>query len=126
MIPFGESGCDSDGLPDEITADGRTRTVTQHMQNQPNRSITEERVRRVLERWTIRGIYTEDDGTQSWIYLAFIPGLSKMLRVAVSIDDERIVTAFQDRTATQHWNRGNLDYFRTRYQNVEVRDANYI
>ncbi len=126
MIPFGDRGRGSGDLPDKITAGGRTRTVTRHMRSEPNRSITEERVRRVLEHWSLRAIYTENDGTQSWIYLAFVPGLSKMLRVAVSIDDERIVTAFQDRTATQHWNKGNLNYFSTRYQNVEVRDANYI
>ncbi len=45
-----------------------------------------------------------------------------MLRVAVSLDDELIITAFPDRTATGHWNKGNLDYFDRTYQSLEVRD----
>ena len=47
-----------------------------------------------------------------------------MVNVAVSLDDERIVTAFLDRTATGHWNRGNRDYFEMRYENLEIRNEN--
>ena len=45
-----------------------------------------------------------------------------MLRVVVSLDDERIVSAFQDTTATQHWARGDLAYF-NKYADVEEREG---
>ena len=38
-------------------------------------------------------------------YLAFVPGMMEMVRLAVSMDDERIINAFPDRTATRHWNK---------------------
>ena len=108
-------------LPREITAGGLTRTDTHHLQNDPRPGITARRVQYVLDNWLIRGIYTDSRGTRSWGYLAFVTGLDKMVKVAVSLDDERVVTAFLDRTATGHWNRGNRDYFETHYENLEIR-----
>ena len=110
-------------LPQTITADGKARAVSQHMQNQPHPGITAERVERVLDHWLVRGIRTERDGSQSWCYMAFVSGMDEMVRVAVSMDDETIITAFQDRTATRHWNKGNRDYFIRNYENLEERDA---
>lgn len=49
-----------------------------------------------------------------------------MMRVAVSIDDETVITAFPDGSATNKWNKGNLDYFAKRYQNLEMRDESSI
>ncbi len=49
-----------------------------------------------------------------------------MIRVVVSLDDERIVTAFLDRVATRNWNKGNRDYFARRYQSLEVRDESSL
>ena len=49
-----------------------------------------------------------------------------MVRVVVSLDDNRIITAFQDRVATNHWNKGNLDYFAETYQYLEVRDEDSL
>ena len=111
-------------LPREITAGGRTRRLTEHFRNAPRPGITATRVQQVLDNWLIRGIYTDSRGTRSWGYLAFVTGLDKMVNVAVSLDDERIVTAFLDRTATGHWNRGNRDYFEMRYENLEIRNEN--
>lgn len=48
--------------------------------------------------------------------------LGRMVRVAVSIDDERIATSFPDTQATTHWNRRNISYFHRKYRNVEERD----
>ena len=83
--------------------------------------ITAERVEYILENWVVRGIHTAIDGTQSWVYFATPPDLGKMVRVAVSIDDERIATAFPDTQANNHWSRGNISYFGRKYRNVEVR-----
>ena len=110
-------------LPQTITAGGKVRAVSQHMQNQPHPGTTAEGVERVLEHWVVRGIRTERDGSQSWCYMAFVPGMDEMVRVAVSMDDETIITAFRDRTATRHWNKGNRSYFVRNYQNLEERDA---
>ena len=114
---------DGGQLPQTITASGKARTVSQHMQGAPHIGITAERVERVLEHWMIRGIRTEQDGSQSWCYMAFVSGMDEMVRVAVSMDDETIITAFRDRTATRHWNRGNRGYFIRNYHNLEERDA---
>ena len=113
-------------LPHEIIAGGRTRRLTEHLQNAPRPEITAIRVQYVLDNWLIRGIYTDRKGTRSWGYLAFVPGFDKMVKVVVSLDDERIVTAFPERTATGHWNKGNLDYFVSRYENLEIRNENDI
>ncbi len=78
--------------------------VTHYLRTTARKGITPKRVERVLEHWVIRGIRIEDNGRQSWCYMAFVPDLREMVRVAVSMDDERIINAFQDRTATKHWN----------------------
>ena len=87
-------------LPHEITAGGRTRTVSQHMRNEPHLGVTTRQVEYVLENWVVRGTNTDPHGRQSWIYLAVVPRLGKMVRVAVSIDDETVITAFPDGSAT--------------------------
>ncbi len=105
-----------------ITAGDRTRVVSQHLRDDTHRDITPERIEYVLENWVISGVRMSPDGRSSRIYLALVHGLRRMVRVAVSMDDERIVTAFIDSAATKHWSRRNLDYFDTHYQNLEVRD----
>ena len=120
MAGFGMAGSQ---LPQTITAGGKTRLVSQHLRNDPHLGITTERIERVIEHWIIRGIRTERDGSQSRCYIAFVPGLDEMVRVAVSMDDEVIITGFRDRTATRHWNTGNRGYFVRNYQNLEERNA---
>jgi hypothetical protein len=46
-----------------------------------------------------------------------------MLRVEVSLYDERIVAAFPDEGATKAWKRGDLDYFRKRLADMEERNG---
>ena len=120
MAGFGMAGSQ---LPQTITAGGKTRLVSQHLRNDPHLGITTERIERVIEHWIIRGIRTERDGSHSRCYIAFVPGLDEMVRVAVSMDDEVIITGFRDRTATRHWNTGNSGYFVRNYQNLEERNA---
>ena len=96
------------------------------MREQRHLGITSDRVAYVLDHWIVRGIRTERDGSQSRAYLAFVPGLAGLVRVAVSMDDELIITAFQDRTATNHWNKGNSDYFIRNYEGLEERNAGQL
>ena len=88
--------------------------------------ITAKRIERVLNDWAIRGRCIDSQGSRTITHWRFVPGLKQMVRVAVSLDDERIVTAFQDRAATRHWNRGSRGYFKQRCNNLEERDAGNI
>ena len=96
------------------------------MREAPHPGITPERVAHVLEHWLIRGVRTEERGRQSMCYISFVPGMTRMVRVAVSMDDERIINAFQDRTATLNWNKGSMGYFVRVYGNLEVRNEGFI
>ena len=96
------------------------------MREQRHLGITATMVAHVLDNWVMRGIRTERDGSQSRAYLAFVPGLDGMVRVAISMDDELIITAFQDRTATNHWNKGNHHYFVRNYEGLEERNAGQL
>ena len=77
----------------------------------------------VLENWQIRGVKTDDEGRKSVVYLATVPWRVKMVRVAVSMNDNLIVSAFADTSSTTKWNEGDIDYFAKRYQDLEIRDA---
>ena len=91
------------------------------MQQMKDRKVTRAQVKQVLDNWILRGIRTRGDGSQSITYYAFVPAHGKLVRVAISIDDERVTTVMPDRTATNHWDRGTLDYF-DRLQDLEMRD----
>ena len=105
-------------LPGSITAGGKARTTTQHLRNSARPEVTAPRIERVLDGWIMRGIQ-EIGGRESMNYMAFVPGIKDLFRVAVSMDDQRIITAFVDRTATRNWNKGNRDYFREKYRQWE-------
>ena len=119
----GQPNDSSKELPETITAGGITRTVSGHAIHDTHEGITAEIIEFVLENWVIRGVKTDADGRQSLCYWAFVPQLEKMVRVAVSMDDTTIITAFRDTAATRHWNEGNLSYFVRHYQDLEERVA---
>ena len=106
-----------------IVAGGKRRLMTEHMQNHlrsgERPEVTRERVAYVLDNWVLRGVHTK---RQSMNYLAFVPEVDTVIRVAVSLDDKEIVTAYPDRTAKGHLNRGNLAYFANQLADMEVRD----
>ena len=79
-----------------------------------------------MNNWIIRGSHAEADGRQSIVHFAYVPAHAKLIRVAVSMDGERITTVLPDRTATRNWySMNNIDYF-DRYQNLEERDASEL
>ena len=109
-----------------VTAGGRTLHLTAHADRQrEERRITKAQIEHVLNNWILRGVHTEADDRQSIVHFAYVPVHAKLIRVAVSMDGERITTVLPDRTATRNWNNMNTDYF-NRYQNLEERDASEL
>ena len=126
QTPNQRSSCPSCGsrrLPRTITSGGRTRELTHHARNEVHPGVTAKRVERVLENWTIRGICKDSRGRPAVVHWGFVPGLRQMIRVAISMDDERIITAYQDRNATTSWKNEKRAYFVKRCQSLEERNA---
>ena len=96
------------------------------MHTSPHEDVTESQVAYVLENWQLRGVKTDDWGRQSIVYLAVVPWRRKMVRVAVSMDDTSIVTAFPDRKATVNWNKREYGYFARRLASLEIRDVRQL
>ena len=122
QTPSTRRGCPTCGNKRTLNAGGRTRTIAQYMLSSPHTGMTRKVVAKVLDDWFVRGIYIDRTGRRSWNYLAYVPELKRVVRVAVSMDDSAIVNAFPDRNATMAWRRGKRAYFEGRFQNLEVRD----
>ena len=121
------SECDSCNRYNEsrrktITAGGKRRYISFHRKTNPHAEVSNQDIAYVLDNWTLKGIYTNRDGSDTINYLAFVPTLGKVVCVGVSLDDKLITTAFADRGATRNLNRGNPDYFANRLKDLEVRD----
>lgn len=101
---------------------GKRRTLSLHRLNEPHPEVTNPHIAYVLANWVVKGVFTGDDGEQSLRYYGFVPGVRAMVRVAVSADDARILTAFRDSQATRHWKRGNLAYFANKLEAMEAKD----
>ena len=105
-----------------ITAGGRTRVLVGHAL-EGKHGIMDWQIAYVLENWALRGIHTASDGTQSWNYMAYVAQIGKIVIVAVSMDDDKIVTAFASTKMTRRWMRGDRNYFVRYYQRFEERDG---
>ena len=112
------------GLPPTLTAAGRTRSITHHLQQQSliRRELTEERIITVLENWGIRGIGVDRFGRPGMNYLGWVDyeGEARLMRVVVSMDDRRIVTAYLDRPATKRFANEGWNRVADRLKDVEV------
>ena len=110
-----------------ITAGGRTRQLTLHaIDRMREYDISEAHVEYVLNSWQLRGIDVTPDREPSYVYFAYIPELGRALKVAVSIDDERIATTHFDRSATSDLRRGTRGYFLRKYHALEERNEGDI
>ncbi len=89
------------------------------------RGITEVQVAYVLDNWQLRGIDNTPGREPSHVYFAYIPEHTKIMKVAISLDDERIVTTHLDARATKDFQRGTRNYF-VKYQGLEERDEGNI
>ena len=118
---------DAAGLPETLTAGGVERELTAHLRRQAvsmHNEITLERLTDVLNYWVVRGIRHDCHGRQSIAFPGWIEyeGDRRLMRVAVSIDDRRIISAFLDTAATEKLNSGDMEYFQRNYEGLEVRD----
>ncbi len=110
-----------------ITAGGRTRQLTLHaIVRMRQYDISEANAAYVLNNWQLRGIDNTLGREASYVYFAYIPEHTKVLKVAVSLDDERIVTTHFDTRATRDLRRGTRNYFLRKYQDLEERDEGNI
>ena len=90
------------------------------------RNISEDQVAYVLDNWFLKGIDNTPGRELSYVYFAYIQERSKVLKVATSIDDERIITTHFDRRATDNLRTGTRGYFLAKYQVLEERDEGII
>ena len=100
--------------------------VTRHLQGGPHPGVTAKGIERVLDNWLIRGDCIDSRGSRTMTHWGVPPGSKTLLRVAVSLDDERIVTAYPDRAATITWRSGNIGWFTERCKDLEVRDESQL
>ena len=111
-------------LPETITAGGVIRWLTRHLREEPDDGVTAFRIQYALENWVARGICTDGRGRREAItYWGFVPGRQEMLRVAVSLDDQEIITAHFDDAVAKRIEEENRPWFRRRCRDLEVRDA---
>ena len=99
-------------LTHAIRAGGKIRRVSAHMLNNAHPEIRRQHVTHALENWIIRGVRTDRNGRESRVYLGFVPGMKHMLRVAVSMDDKSVVSAFPRRNSNPELAKGQPGVFR--------------
>ena len=138
QVPSQRSSCPScssrKGLSERITAGGVTRLVSKHLHDSGTpgheryrKEVTEARIKRVLEHWTVKGICRGKTGGYSHTYWGFVKGQSGkdyLMRVAVSLDDQTLVTSYYDNGGARALRRlatGNKDWFEERCLEWEVR-----
>lgn len=113
-----------DNWPRRVTARGTEWPVEPHVAL-IHRDVTDAQIVRALDDWNMTGERLNE--RREWMrhYLLWIPekGLSgTILRVVTPLigDGERVVSAHFDDNATRHWLQRNMDYFRSRYRDMEM------
>lgn len=110
-------------LPETVTANGVTRRLTSHARDKASDEVTAEGIQYVLEHWRARGICVDSRNRTTITYWGFPPGGNYMLRVVVSLDDRRIITAHRDYKAARRLDDAGRPWFAGRCRDLEVRDA---
>ena len=100
--------------------------VTRHLQGGLHSGVTAKGIERVLDNWLIRGDCIDSRGSRTMTHWGVRPGFKTLLRVAVTLDDETIVTSYPDRAASDNWLRGNIGWFKERCKDLEVRDESQL
>ena len=110
-------------LPETLTANGIVRRLTNHARDKAADDVTADGIQYVLEHWQARGICVDGQNSTTTTYWGIPPGGNAMLRVAVSLDDQRIVTAHYDHKAARRLEDAGRPWFAGRCRDLEVRDA---
>lgn len=107
---------------DAPDAPGKRVQISLHwIRDRPHPEVSQKDIAYALANWRIRGIATDERGRQSRRHYAFVPEHGKVVRVAVSMDGKRFITAFIDGEATKYWHQGTQAYFSGEIANMEVR-----
>lgn len=107
---------------DAPDAPGKRVQISLHWKrDKPHPEVSHKDITHVLANWRIRGVATDDKGRQSLRHYAFVPEQGKVVRVAVSMDGKRFITAFIDSDATKYWHQGTQAYFSGEIANMEMR-----
>ena len=113
-------------LPSTLIVAGIEREITSHLQEQAEKrsEITVQNLTTVLDNWVVRGVRYDESRRPSVAYFGWVEhnGVQRLMRVAVSMDNQRIATAFADTSATEALHNGDHDYFQRNYEQVEIRD----
>ena len=113
-------------LPSILTVGGIQREITFHLRQQAEKrsEITVQNLATVLHNWVVRAVRYDESRRPSVVHFGWVEhnGVQRLMRVAVSMDNQRIPTAFVDTSATAALHNGYLDYFQRNYEQVEMRD----
>jgi len=86
--------------------------------------VTAGKIQQVLERWLFRCITASGcrDGITYWGSVRY-EGQQRLMKVVVSLDDERVVNAYLDDRATRDWRNNTRRLFdrRCKEGSLEVR-----
>lgn len=110
-------------LSETVTANGITRRLTNHARDKAADEVTAAGIQYVLEHWQARGICVDSRNSTTITYWGIPPGENAMLRVAISLDDQRIITAHRDHKAARRLADEGRPWFAGRCRDLEVRDA---
>ena len=94
---------------DRLVVGGKEYTLTYHVIRRiEERYIEREWIANVLTAWVARKF---NEANNSMCYFGIIPGLSRLLMVAVSENRPSITTVHPNRNATKFYSRNQFDYF---------------
>ena len=76
----------------------------------------------VIENWQLRGLQW-DAHREEWmrVFFAIVPEKEKMVVVVARHDQNHVITSHTHSEATKRWTRGDVDYFRRKYTDLELR-----
>ena len=66
-----------------IVAGGKRRLISWHRKDKPHLEVSNKDIAYVLDNWTIKGVHTNLDKSESVNYFAFVPAIGKVVCVAV-------------------------------------------
>ena len=114
-------------FPNRIEIGGEMKEVTAHLKGKVRDSpeLTPSRIKSVAENPLVSAISRDRENRDSRVYWGRVVynQQDKLMRVAMSMDGARIVTAHLDDKATKSWRRGETTFFeRPRFREIEVSD----
>ena len=103
-----------------FTANGQPWRMSRHAAA-AHYDVTHEHRAFVIENWQLRGLQW-DTHRKEWlrVFFAIVPEKGKMVVVVARQDQNHVVTSHTHSEATRRWTRGDVDYFRRKYTDLEL------